>query len=98
MQIMTPIVTAELPTSVSNLQKKETRLVYMSTPTTKPMQDLRKSSSVTISRKTAAEYLGVDPRTVTAGIAAGNIPAIKLGRRVVIPREKFLALFEVPND
>ena len=56
---------------------------------------IRESTELTISRALAAAALGVDPRTVTAGIEAGNIPAIRLGRRIVIPREKFLALFEV---
>ena len=59
---------------------------------------LRASSVLTITRKDAAAALGVDPRTVTAGIEAGSIPAIKLGRRVLIPREKFLKLFEVTDD
>lgn len=63
-----------------------------------PLTELRESKVATISRKAAAEYLGVDPRTVTVGIAEGTIPGIKLGRRVVIPREKFLKLFEVGDD
>jgi excisionase family DNA binding protein len=41
--------------------------------------------------------LGVDPRTVTAGIENGTVPSVKLGRRVLIPREKFLKLFD-PDD
>ena len=59
---------------------------------------LQASTSLTITKKEAAAALGVDPRTLTSGIEAGNIPAIKLGRRVVIPREKFLKLFEVTDD
>jgi excisionase family DNA binding protein len=55
---------------------------------------MRKSRSFVITRTEAAEALGVDPRTVTAGIENGTIPAVKLGRRVVIPREKFLRLFD----
>lgn len=58
------------------------------------LEGLRASSDLTITRKDAAAALGVDPRTVTVGISEGSIPAIKLGRRVVIPRAKFLALFE----
>lgn len=61
------------------------------------IDDLRTSSAPTITRKVAASALGVDPRTVTVAIEEGTIPAIRLGRRVVIPREKFLKLFEV-ND
>jgi excisionase family DNA binding protein len=58
---------------------------------------LRSSQSLVISRTEAAAALGVDPRTVTAGIENGTIPAVKLGRRLVIPREKFLKIFD-PDD
>jgi excisionase family DNA binding protein len=58
---------------------------------------LRSSPSLVISRTEAAAALGVDPRTVTAGIENGTIPAVKLGRRLVIPREKFLKIFD-PDD
>jgi excisionase family DNA binding protein len=54
---------------------------------------LRESRNLVITRAEAAQALGVDPRTVTAGIENGTIPSVKLGRRVIIPREKFLALF-----
>lgn len=54
---------------------------------------LRESRSVVITRKDAAEALGVDPRTITVGINDGTIPSVKLGRRVVIPRERFLRIF-----
>ncbi|WP_448071890.1 helix-turn-helix domain-containing protein [Georgenia yuyongxinii] len=55
--------------------------------------DLRRRRSLVITRKEVAEALGVDPRTVTVGIEDGTIPSVKIGRRVVIPREKFLSLF-----
>ena len=58
---------------------------------------LRDSRSLVITRTEAAAALGVDPRTVTAGIEEGTIPAVKLGRRLVIPREKFLKIFD-PGD
>ena len=58
------------------------------------MDQLRASRSLIITRTEAAHALGVDPRTVTAGIDNGTIPAVRLGRRVVIPREKFLRLFD----
>lgn len=61
---------------------------------TSTLETLRRSQKAAISRKMVAEILGVDPRTVTVGIEEGTIPAIKLGRRVVIPREKFLEMFE----
>ena len=30
--------------------------------------------------------LGLDPRTVYAGIARGEIPSTRVGRRIVVPR------------
>ena len=58
-----------------------------------PRTLLRKRRSLVITRKEAAEALGVDPRTITTSINEGTIPHVKLGRRIVIPREKFLAPF-----
>lgn len=55
---------------------------------------LRNARSLVITRTEAAQALGVDPRTITAGIENGTLPSVRLGRRVVIPREKFLRLFE----
>ncbi|KRC60621.1 hypothetical protein ASE14_06420 [Agromyces sp. Root81] len=58
------------------------------------LDSLRKSAAATCTRRDIAEVMDVDPRTVTEGIKQGNIPSIKVGRRVLIPRERFLALFE----
>lgn len=58
------------------------------------MGDLRDSARATITRDEASTLLEVDPRTVTVGIEDGTIPAIRIGRRLVIPRERFLALLE----
>ena len=55
---------------------------------------LRNARSLVITRTEAARALGVDPRTITAGIENGTLPSVKLGHRVVIPREKFLRLFD----
>ncbi len=62
------------------------------------IDQLRASRQAVITRTEAAAALGVDPRTVTIGIENGSIPSIKLGRRVVIPREKFLRLFDPEMD
>lgn len=64
------------------------------------LDDLRKSRDVAITRTAAAAALGVDPRTITVGIEDGTIPSVKLGRRVLIPRIPFLALFgaDQPQD
>ena len=58
---------------------------------------LRGSRSLVITRTEAAAALGVDPRTVTTGVENGTIPSVRLGRRLVIPREKFLRIFD-PDD
>lgn len=58
------------------------------------LDHLRKSSAATITLTAAGQVLGVDPRTVSEGVKNGSIPGIKIGRRVVIPRERFLALFD----
>ncbi|WP_282826929.1 excisionase family DNA-binding protein [Gulosibacter sediminis] len=55
--------------------------------------DISQLTTPAITRTQAASYLGVDPRTISAGIKAGTIPAVRLGSKVLIPREKFLALF-----
>lgn len=64
---------------------------------TATIDTLRGTRSLVITRTEAAAALGVNPRTVTAGIEQGTIPAVKLGLRLVIPREKFLRLF-APDD
>lgn len=55
---------------------------------------IRRSNAAAITRAEAAAALGVDPRTVSVGINDGTIPSIRLGRRVLIPRERFLAIFD----
>ncbi|WP_243752299.1 helix-turn-helix domain-containing protein [Leucobacter weissii] len=61
------------------------------------LDDLRASRSAVVTRAEAAAALGVDPRTITASIENGAIPSVRLGRRVVIPREKFLRLFDADD-
>lgn len=56
------------------------------------LSQLRRDPRATIPRTEVAELLGVDPRTVTKGIEEGTIPAIRVGRRVLIPRVPLLAL------
>lgn len=58
------------------------------------LEMLRASDKIAITRKEAAEALGVDPRTITAAINSGDIPSVKLGSRKVIPRAKFVRLFD----
>jgi excisionase family DNA binding protein len=56
------------------------------------LEDIGQPDDVVITRSQAARLLKCDPRTVSRGIQAGSIPAIKLGRRQVIPRTPFLKL------
>jgi excisionase family DNA binding protein len=56
------------------------------------LEDIGNSEDAVISRSQAAHLLKCDPRTISRGIADGSIPAIKLGRRQVIPRAPFLKL------
>ncbi|MBF4568513.1 helix-turn-helix domain-containing protein [Plantibacter sp. VKM Ac-2880] len=39
-----------------------------------------------------ASLLSVDPRTVSAAARAGDLPCVRIGRLVLIPREPLLAL------
>lgn len=41
--------------------------------------------------------LGVDERTVSRAIDAGEIPAVRIGRRVLVPRLRLLAMFDAPS-
>lgn len=56
------------------------------------LETLAKSKKAALTRNEVAELFGCDPRTVSQGIKDGTIPAIQLGRRVVIPRELLLAM------
>ena len=42
--------------------------------------------------KATAEVLHLDERTVTRGIQAGDLPSVRVGRRVLVPRLPLLAL------
>lgn len=56
------------------------------------LDELRETPAATITKATAAEVLGIDPRTLGRGIEDGTIPSIRIGRRVVIPREPFVRM------
>ena len=46
-----------------------------------------------LNRAEVATLLSLDPRTVDHAIADGTIPAVHVGRRVLIPRRPFLHAF-----
>ncbi len=56
------------------------------------LHTLRTSTKATITRAEAAEVLDVDVRTISRAIEDGQIYAIPIGRRVLIPREPFIEM------
>jgi excisionase family DNA binding protein len=49
---------------------------------------------VTLDVDEAAKLLGLSRNAAYAAVAAGQLPAIRLGRRIVIPRAAFERLLE----
>lgn len=56
---------------------------------------LRTADREVLNRAEVAALLAIDPRTVDQAIADGTIPAVRVGRRVLIPRRPFMAAFGV---
>ena len=59
------------------------------------LQELRVSRSAVVTVAEAASVLGVDVRTVSRAIENGELPALRLGRRVLVPRLPLLAALGV---
>lgn len=57
------------------------------------LADVRKSTAAALTLTEVAAVLDLDRRTVARAVEAGDIPAVKFGRRVLIPREPFLEMF-----
>ncbi|MDH6283279.1 excisionase family DNA-binding protein [Prescottella agglutinans] len=62
------------------------------------IEDIKAMKTVAITKTQAAQAMGVDPRTATGAVEDGSIPSVRIGRRVLIPRIPFLALFGAAND
>lgn len=58
------------------------------------LEEARSSELAALTITEAARLMRVDPRTVSAAAAAGEIPSVRMGRRLLIPREAFLALLD----
>lgn len=56
------------------------------------------SRRATLNLGEVADILQVHRRSVSRGIEDGTIPAIRLGRRVLVPRLPLLAMLGVSND
>lgn len=65
----------------------------MKAPTGASLEELRNSSELAFTVAKVARALGVDERTVSGAVQRGELPSVTLGRRVLIPREPFIALF-----
>ena len=59
------------------------------------LEDLRASGCAVVTVAQAASVFGVDVRTVTRAIENGELPVVRLGRRVLIPRLPLLAVLGV---
>ena len=62
------------------------------------LEELRNSRAAVVTVAQAAAVFGVDVRTVTRAIENGELPALRLGRRVLIPRLPLLAALGVSVD
>ena len=58
------------------------------------LADVRASGRAALTISEVARVLEIDPRTVSSAAAGGDIPSVRLGRRVLVPRLAFLALFD----
>ncbi len=54
------------------------------------MSDPPETPSLTITVTEAARYLGIGRNTAYEAIRRNEIPSIRIGRRIVIPRHRFL--------
>jgi excisionase family DNA binding protein len=59
------------------------------------LEELRISRAAVVTVAQAAAVFGVDVRTVTRAIENGELQALRLGRRVLIPRLPLLAALGV---
>ena len=61
------------------------------------LDELVASRSAVVTVAQAASLFGVDVRTVTRGIQRGELPVLRLGKRILIPRVRLLELLGVTN-
>lgn len=62
------------------------------------LEELRDSRAAVVTIAQAAAVLGIDARTVSRAIRDGDLPALRLGRRLLIPRLQLLACLGVSPD
>jgi excisionase family DNA binding protein len=56
--------------------------------------DLRTSDRVALTPTEVARLLGVDRRTISRAIEDGDLPGVRIGRKIVISREALVRKFE----
>ncbi|GAA2850295.1 hypothetical protein GCM10010472_04190 [Pseudonocardia halophobica] len=61
---------------------------------TRDLNWLRQSTDATVTLADCARLLHLDPRTVSRAIEDGQLPSIKVGRRILIPRLPLLQMLE----
>jgi excisionase family DNA binding protein len=62
------------------------------------LDELRASTAAIVSVPDVASLLEVDPRTVLRGCEDGQLPSIRVGRRVLIPRLRLLAMLDTAGE
>lgn len=58
---------------------------------------LRNAAAAAITRRQTAQVLGVDERTVTRAINNDELPSLRMGRRVLVPRLPLLRILGVED-
>lgn len=62
------------------------------------MTELRQSDAAALTASEVASLFGVDARTISSAVANGELPSVRIGRRLFIPREPLLAMLTAPAD
>lgn len=79
--------------SAANAEAADGELPVARSPTTM-MQEL----SPTISIEQAGEMLGISRRSAYRAAATGELPTLRLGRRLLVPTARLLELLGLPTD
>ncbi len=58
---------------------------------------IRSSNKACLTMAEVARLLEVDVRTVSRGCADGQLPAISVGRRTLVVRERLVAMLSAPD-
>jgi excisionase family DNA binding protein len=62
------------------------------------LDELRTSRAAVVTVAQTASVFGVDVRTVTRAIENGDLPVVRLGRRVLVPRLPLLAALGIRDE